>query len=215
MPQVCWHGSRGSQLTGDTGDGERQVEEANGDMLVRDHDCPQGRAWPKASDPQAKRADLDAPALFDGFLTTKGTLLRCVLRCVIVCLTRHAMFVKILTNVHWGCRMESSFEYIFPSIRGVQAGREYYVSMCPLRLIPKIFLFDEDELMPELRAQRILNKARIPEMSRYILDNREGYVFSAITASVDGLVRFKALGAEGEASRLGALHVDMSCALYY
>ena len=37
-----------------------------------------------------------------------------------------------------------------------------------------------------------------------------GTSFSAITASVDGLVRFKALGAEGEASRLGAFHVDMS-----
>lgn len=106
--------------------------------------------------------------------------------------------------------MDSSFEYIFPSIRGVQAGREYYVSMCPLRLIPKIFLFDEDELLPELRAQRILNKARVPEIARYIINNRDGYVFSAITASVDGAVKFKALGSDGEASRLGALHVDMS-----
>ena len=39
------------------------------------------------------------------------------------------------------------FEYVFPAIRGIQAGREYYVSMCPLRLIPRIFLFDEDELI--------------------------------------------------------------------
>jgi len=106
--------------------------------------------------------------------------------------------------------MDPSFEYVFPAIRGVQAGREYYVSMCPLRLIPKIFLFDEEELVPELRAQRILNKARVPEISRYILENREGYVFSAITASVDGGVRFSPLGVEGETSRLGALHVDMS-----
>ena len=82
--------------------------------------------------------------------------------------------------------------------------------MCPLRLIPKIFLFDEEELLPELRAQRILNKARIPEMSRYILENRASYVFSAITASVDGPVRFESLGSVGEANRLGALHVDMS-----
>ena len=64
-----------------------------------------------------------------------------------------------------------SFEYNFPAIRGIQAGREYYISMCPLRLIPRIFLFDEDELNPELRAQRILNKSRIPEMARYILAN--------------------------------------------
>src|SRR5207244_2359567 len=51
-----------------------------------------------------------------------------------------------------------TFEYVFPAIRGIQAGREYYASMCPLRLIPRIFLFDEDELKPELRAQRFLNK---------------------------------------------------------
>ena len=43
-----------------------------------------------------------------------------------------------------------AFGYVFPAIRGVQAGREYYVSMCPLRLLPKLFLFDEEELVPEL-----------------------------------------------------------------
>lgn len=106
--------------------------------------------------------------------------------------------------------MNPAFEYIFPAIRGIQAGREYFVSMCPLRLIPRIFLFDEEELMPEFRAQRILNRARVPEIARYMLQNQKGYVFSAITASVDGTVRFTALGPEGEANRLGALHVDMS-----
>jgi DNA sulfur modification protein DndB len=106
--------------------------------------------------------------------------------------------------------MTTTFEYIFPAIRGVQAEREYFVSMCPLRLIPRIFLFDDEELLPELRAQRILNRARIPEIARYMVENKKGYVFSAITASVDGAVRFRPLGPDGEASRLGALHVDMS-----
>ncbi|MDB2184838.1 DNA sulfur modification protein DndB [Mycobacteroides abscessus subsp. abscessus] len=50
------------------------------------------------------------------------------------------------------------FEWAFPAIRGVQAGREYYVTMCPLRLIPRMFLFDEEELTAEMRAQRTLNK---------------------------------------------------------
>lgn len=103
----------------------------------------------------------------------------------------------------------ASFEYVFPAIRGVQAGREYYVSMCPLRLIPKIFLFDEEELVPEVRAQRTLNRARIPEISRYILQNRDDYVFSAITSSIDGGVRFDPVGTDGESSRVGTLHVDM------
>ena len=79
------------------------------------------------------------------------------------------------------------FGYAFPAIRGIQAGREYYISMCPLRLIPKIFLFDEDEMVPELRAQRSLIRARIPEITQYILDHPRDYVFSAITASIDGV----------------------------
>lgn len=106
--------------------------------------------------------------------------------------------------------MDPAFEYIFPAIRGIQAGREYFVSMCPLRVIPRIFLFDEEELMPEFRAQRILNRARVPEIAQYMLKNQKSYVFSAITASLDGVVHFKPLGSSGEADRLGALHVDMS-----
>ena len=65
----------------------------------------------------------------------------------------------------------------------MQARREYYVSMCPLKLIPKIFIFNEEELVPRLRAQRVLNKARLPEMSRYVLNNPKSYIFSALTAS--------------------------------
>lgn len=105
--------------------------------------------------------------------------------------------------------MEPAFEYIFPAIRGIQAGREYYTSMCPLRLIPKIFLFNEEELVPELRAQRTLNKARVPEMTRYILNNPKDYIFSAITASIDAEVRFEPLGDASAASRVGTLHVPM------
>lgn len=106
--------------------------------------------------------------------------------------------------------MKDSFEYIFPAIRGVQARREYYVSMCPLRLIPKIFLFNEEELIPELRAQRVLNKSRLPEMAQYLLNNRENYTFSAITASVDADVKFEPIAGSSEVKRLGLLHIPMS-----
>ncbi len=101
------------------------------------------------------------------------------------------------------------YGYSFPAIRGIQAGREYYVSMCPIRLLPRIFNYDEEEIAPELRAQRVLNRGRIPEMSRYILDNASGYVFSAITASIDGQVEFAPSDADND-FRLGTLHVDMS-----
>lgn len=102
------------------------------------------------------------------------------------------------------------YEYAFPSIRGVQAGREYYVSMCPLRLIPKIFVFNEEELLPELRAQRLLNKARVPEIAQYVTNHPSSYVFSAITASIDADVRFVPIDTDGAGSRLGLLRVPMS-----
>jgi DNA sulfur modification protein DndB len=105
---------------------------------------------------------------------------------------------------------DSAFEYVFPAIRGLQAGREYYVSMCPLRLIPKIFLFDEEELVPELRAQRTLNKNRIPEIANYVLDNQNDYVFSALTASVDAELRFAPFEGPNADSRIGVLHIPMS-----
>lgn len=74
----------------------------------------------------------------------------------------------------------------FPAVRGVQAGREYYISMCPLGLVSKIFLFNEAGLSAEQRSQRQLNRGRIPEITKYLVENRTDYVFSAITASIDG-----------------------------
>lgn len=103
-----------------------------------------------------------------------------------------------------------SFNYLFSAIRGVQAGKEYYVTMCPLRLIPKIFLFDEDELPPELRAQRTLNHARIPPIANYIIDYSKDYVFSSITASIDGKVLFEPIGENGLENKIGTLVVPMS-----
>jgi DNA sulfur modification protein DndB len=105
----------------------------------------------------------------------------------------------------------AGFEYVFPAIRGIQAGREYYVTMCPLRLIPRIFVFDDEELPPEMRAQRTLNKARVPELSRYIVENPTSYTFSALTASVNAEVLFEPLdGPNGPGERVGMLSIPMS-----
>jgi DNA sulfur modification protein DndB len=105
--------------------------------------------------------------------------------------------------------MESLSTLNFPVIRGVQAGREYYVAMWTLRMLSRISIFDEKELPPELRAQRILNKVRIPEIADYILDNPKDYVFSALTASIDSEVRFEPISERPEAARLGLLKVPM------
>lgn len=106
--------------------------------------------------------------------------------------------------------MKGAFEYVFPAIRGVQAGRSYYTSMCPLHLIPKIFLFDEEEVAPEIRAQRSLNRTRMPALTRYLVENKDSYVFSAITASIDGDLEFEPVGIGEGTQNIGMLHVPMS-----
>lgn len=100
--------------------------------------------------------------------------------------------------------------HAFTAVRGVQAGREYYVAMCPLKVIPKIFLFDDLELSPELRAQRTLNKARIPDIAGYLIDNPNSYIFSSITASIDGETQFEPFSEGGPASNAGRLLVPMT-----
>jgi DNA sulfur modification protein DndB len=80
--------------------------------------------------------------------------------------------------------------FLFPAVRGYQAKKEYYISMVPLEVIPRIFQFIDEDLPPEIRAQRVLNKARIPEITNYIIDNDENYVFSSLTVSVDGDMNF-------------------------
>ena len=106
--------------------------------------------------------------------------------------------------------LDNEFCYNFPAVRGVQAGRPFYIATCPLRIIPKIFIYDEEEVPAELRAQRTLNKARIPEMSRYLVDNPDDYVFSALTASVGSEVRFVE---QNGAANMGMLRVSMNASI--
>lgn len=58
------------------------------------------------------------------------------------------------------------FTYAFPSIKGVQAGKNYYTVMVPLKLLAKIFVSDSDDVSPEFRAQRRLNESRIPAIKK-------------------------------------------------
>ncbi len=101
--------------------------------------------------------------------------------------------------------MIDGFKFSFPAIRGIQAKKEYYVAMCPLRVVSKIFQTVDNDLPPEFRAQRILNAARIPEISDYIIDNPDDYVFSSLTASVDGDMWFNSY----LDSDLGKLDISM------
>ena len=49
--------------------------------------------------------------------------------------------------------MTSNFFYSFPAIKGIQSSKEYFVIMCPLKILSKLFIFNEEEIPAEYRSQ--------------------------------------------------------------
>ena len=101
-------------------------------------------------------------------------------------------------------------QYSFAAIRGVQAGRAFYVAMVPLKMLERLFRYNDQQLPGALRAQRDLNKSRIPAISRYVIANPSEYVLSALSATIDGAFAFEA--AAGQRS-VGRLNIDMAATI--
>ncbi|GBD96489.1 MAG TPA: DNA sulfur modification protein DndB [Nitrospirae bacterium] len=96
---------------------------------------------------------------------------------------------------------------LFPAMRGRMGNRDFYIAMIKLSLSPKLFSFhDWAELPPEQRAQRVLQKNRIPDITQYIVDNEDGYIFSSLTASYKGEALFKP---STESSDIGILELPL------
>ena len=99
----------------------------------------------------------------------------------------------------------------FPAMEATMGQRKYYACTMKLAAIPRMFSFTEwIEFAPEAREQRVLNTKRIPEITRYILDNEDGYLFSSITASYKCAVRFEPVSPDG----LGYLEIDFDTAKF-
>ena len=98
-----------------------------------------------------------------------------------------------------------NYRYRFPVVKGIQANNTYYIAMVPLKMLARLFQEDTEYVLPEYRAQRRLNENRIPEIKKYILKNRDSYVFSALAASIDGEHKY----IPSENDDVGILEVSM------
>src|SRR5712692_8814198 len=95
----------------------------------------------------------------------------------------------------------------FPAMRGTMGARQYYATVFSLAEIPRLFKFTGwEQSTPELRAQRVLNVSRVPDIAKYILDNEDGYLFSSIAASFSTPVNFVPSDASPD---LGTLEMEL------
>lgn len=102
------------------------------------------------------------------------------------------------------------YVHAFPAMRGIMAGREFYSCIVPVRVLVKLFLFDEEEVPVELRVQRTLNQKRADDIRDYLIDNPKDYILPSLTASIDGEIEFLPVSDETDYRKLGILRVAIA-----
>jgi len=115
--------------------------------------------------------------------------------------------LEAITNTVKKERSEVCFS--FPAVRGIQAEKEYYVAQIPYGSLVKLFVFDEEPVPAELRAQRTLNESRAKGIAKYMLENPSEYVLPALTASVSAEMSFEPSAVPGASDRVGMLHIPI------
>jgi len=99
----------------------------------------------------------------------------------------------------------------FTAIEGRQGAHRYYLIQCPLRLIPRLFLFDEGEVPAQLRRSRLLNAAKVADITQYLTSKPENYILAPLVASVDEAITFEPLDAER--TEIGRIHMSLAARL--
>ncbi len=101
--------------------------------------------------------------------------------------------------------------YSFLAIQGNQGKHEYYLIQCPLRLIPRLFVFDEAEVPAHLRKSRSLDASRVADLVEYLSTQPDDYIIAPLVATIDKNVIFDPLMAEQP--EIGRLQISLDAQL--
>lgn len=86
--------------------------------------------------------------------------------------------------------------FSFLAIRGQQGDNVYYLTHCPLRLVPRLFLFDEAEVPAELQQLHSIDVNRVESIAEYLLTNTKDYMLPPLIVTIDYEVSFESLSTE-------------------
>lgn len=98
--------------------------------------------------------------------------------------------------------------YTFAAIKGRQGKHEYYLIQCPIRLVPRIFLFDEVEVPASLRRMHSLDAVRAADIAKHLTDGSDSYILAPIVATIDRQITFDSTK-EGQGI-IGRVHIPIS-----
>ena len=101
--------------------------------------------------------------------------------------------------------------YSFPALRLHQGEHTYYLIHCPLRLLPRLLLFDELEVPAPIRQAQWLDPAAVARWTRYLSAHQADYLLPPLIVSVDGALRFEPLTQDHPSN--GQLHLALEARL--
>ncbi|EOZ8645520.1 DNA sulfur modification protein DndB [Acinetobacter baumannii] len=81
--------------------------------------------------------------------------------------------------------------YSFAALSGVQGRKSNFLIQVPLKVLSK-FLKEDDSHLPVVdRSQRVLNKVRVGQIAKYIVENPDSYILPPLVAYIkSGEVKF-------------------------
>jgi len=92
--------------------------------------------------------------------------------------------------------------WALPALRGVQAGREYYVVMTLVRDVYRLLPPVDPRVAPNERAQRVLSMPRVLKLAAYLTGNPKDYTLAPLVGLIDGMPTF-----ERSTGALGTLRI--------
>jgi DNA sulfur modification protein DndB len=101
----------------------------------------------------------------------------------------------------------SSGYHTFPAIRGRQGEHTYYLTQCPLRLLSRLFLFDEAEVPFFLRQMHSIDHAYVLDLVNQLSAKLQNYTLSPLVAVADRELAFEAF--TDESPDLGHVRIPL------
>jgi len=97
-----------------------------------------------------------------------------------------------------------------PAMRGKIGSRTYYACLLPMNSIPNLFKFTNwIDFSPEDREQRVLNVNRVPDITEYIVEHEDDYLFASITASYKSEPKFEPANGTDADGSIGVLKLKL------
>ncbi len=78
----------------------------------------------------------------------------------------------------------------WPALEGRMGDRTFYMTTLTLQTVARYFEPTSPSLPAEQRAQRALSDRRVPDITQYLTDKEQDWVFGSLTISYDGEVEY-------------------------